>query len=434
MPVRTEKTSSDATSPLDPFAAWLREHTTALTGLDPDAPLDDLEPLRDIVGDARVVALGESSHFIEEFGLARRRLVRFLVERCGFGLLAFEYGFSEGFALDTWTRGEGVDGGLEEHLEAAIPIGLAEQLHELRRHNRTTRHPVRFAGVDIPAAGGSLLPSLTPLTGYLRDVDPDLLPLLEKAMATAGRFAGTSGALAAPAWSRLESTEQDALSADLARLLTRFRSLEPLYVERGGRYVYDVALRRLEGACAADYSFRAMAGLFAGTGLPADTSARDAYMAGSVLWHLAHAAPGTRMVLAAHNAHIQRTPVSFDGRLTGLPMGHYLHHALGDDYVALGITSSAGRTAEMRLDESARFGFVVDDMALEPPERGSVEGAFDAAGVGLGIAGFRSVPVDPAAGPDRVRIQASYLHTPVLEAFDGVLHVPWSTVVPSEGF
>lgn len=63
----------------------------------PDGPLDDLEVLREIVGDARVVAVGEGAHFVEEFSRARQRVLRFLAERCGFTVFAMEFGFSEAF-------------------------------------------------------------------------------------------------------------------------------------------------------------------------------------------------------------------------------------------------------------------------------------------------------------------------------------------------
>src|SRR5690606_30956421 len=106
-----------------PFAAWLREHVTPLDTIDPEAPLDDLEPLRELIGGARVVAVGENSHFIEEFAAMRRRILRFLVERCGFTVLAFEYGFSEGFALDAWAQGGGAEEDLGELLAGSIPVG-----------------------------------------------------------------------------------------------------------------------------------------------------------------------------------------------------------------------------------------------------------------------------------------------------------------------
>ncbi|TVL88623.1 erythromycin esterase family protein [Streptomyces sp. SAJ15] len=421
-----------ASSRHNPFADWLHGHAVPLTHLDPAAPLDDLEPLRDIIGNATVVAIGEHSHFIEEFALLRQRLLRFLVERCGFTALAFEYGFSEGFPLDAWAQGEGVDDDLSAHLAAAIPMGLHEPLRWIRQHNRTASPPVRFAGIDIPAAGGSLLPSLAPVADYVRHIDPETLPAVQTATRIAESFAGGSGAAAAPAWARLPAAEQDALSAILARLLIRFRSIEPLYVSRGNQHSYDIALRRLEGACHADYTFRAMADLFAGKGLTADTSARDLYMAESVLWHLERFEPGTRVVLAAHNAHIQKSPISFNGHLTTLPMGQHLHNMLGDEYFALGLTSTTGHTADMRRDENTRFGFTIDTTRLELPEPGSIEAAFADAELGLSIADLH--PARPEAqtrddaGPDRIRMQGAYLHTPVLKAFDGILNTPTSTV------
>ncbi|MGW6508320.1 erythromycin esterase family protein [Streptomyces niveus] len=353
-----------------PFTDWLRERAVPLTHLDPEALLDDLEPLRGIIGDARVVAIGEHSHFIEEFALLRRRILRFLVERCGFTVLAFEYGFSEGFPLDVWAGGEGTDEDLAVHLAQAIPIGLTEPLRWVRRHNHNTSPPVRFAGIDIPAAGGSLLPALAPVADYLRRVDPESVPAVETATRIAASFAGGSAAVAAPAWARL----------------------------------------------------------FAGNGLTADTSARDAYMARSVLWHLERLDPGTRIVLAAHNAHIQTTPISFDGHLTGLPMGQQLRRALGDDYFALGLTSIAGHTADMHRDETAPFGFTLVDTALEPPEPGSVEAAFADAALGLGIADLRTARTETPDHPDRIRLQGTYVRTPVIDAFDAVLTTPASTV------
>ncbi|MCC3317612.1 erythromycin esterase family protein [Nocardia africana] len=419
-----------------PLADWLRGHIVPVTHLDPDGPLDDLEPLREIIGAARVVAIGESSHFITEFQQMRQRLLRFLVERCGFTVLAFEYGFSEGILLDDWAQGAGTDDELAARLAGTIPIGVGEPLRWIRRYNGTAATPVRFAGIDIPAAGGSLLPALGPVADYLREVDPQTLPAVEKATRIAATFAGASAASAAPAWSRVPAAERDTLSAILARLLIRFRAVESMYVSRSDQRGYDVARHRLEAACHADYGFGAMADLFAGTGLTADTSARDSYMAESVLWQLRRSEPGTRIVLAAHNAHIQKEPVSFDGQnLAGFPMGHHLHRTLGDDYVALGLTSAAGQTADMLPDENAPFGFTVAATPLEPGEPGSIEAAFGQSGVGPGFADLRGArrAVRPEARPNRTRLQSAYLHVPVLDAFDGMLDTAISTVADLDG-
>ena len=227
------------------------------------------------------------------------------------------------------------------------------------------------------------------------------------------------------------------------RLRIRFRAVEPLHVARSDQHSYDRALWRLEGACHTDYHFRAMDDIFAGHGAPADASARELYMAGSVRWHLQHSDPEARVVLAAHNAHIQKTPVAYDGHLSAMPMGQHLARMLGDEYIAIGLTSTAGYTAAMHLDETTPFGFRVESVALEAPEPGSLEAAFVEAGLGLSLANLRRAPqaaanrpdrTSIAEVPDRIRMHGSYLHTPVLDAFDGVINVPKSTVAEDIGY
>lgn len=399
----------------DPFAAWLRAHGNVLTHLDPDAPLDDLEPLRTMLDGARVVALGENAHFIAEFACLRERLLRFLVQRLGFTVLAFEFGFSEGVDVDTWCRGG--PGSLDEASTVTVPAGMAEPAHWLRAHNRAAPRPVGFAGVDIPAAGGSLLPALAPVATYLGEVDEETVPLAERAIT-----------LAKESWDGKPDThERHELTALLTRLSIRLRSAAPLYVERSGKAPYELALRRVEAACQADYHVRAMGELYAGTAAVADTSARELFMAESVRWHLERADPNARMVLVAHNAHIQKMPISYSGRLTSFPMGQRLHDVLGEEYFALGLTSIGGNTARMRLDERAATGYVVDEAELDTPQAGSVEAGFAAARVEFGLAELRKTPT---ASPDRLRMQGDYLHTPVLDAFDGMLTVPRSSLVP----
>ncbi|HWO59615.1 MAG TPA: erythromycin esterase family protein, partial [Umezawaea sp.] len=284
---------------------------------------------------------------------------------------------------------------------------------------------VRFAGIDIPAAGGSALPALDPLADYLRSADPEVLPLLDVAREIAGRFGSTSMALAAPAWARIGVVEQDALSAALARLLVRFRSVEPLHVARVGQAAFDVAVHRLAGAVSTDYTFRAMAELYAGCGLPADTSAREVYLADSVRWHVDR---GARVVVAAHNAHVQRVPVSHNGFPSALPMGQHLATALGGDYYAIGFTSVGGETADMSLDDTAPFGFTVAPAPLAGPEPGSLEEAL--AGFGPVFADLRGAP----EGPVRFRMHGAYQHVAPRSAFDGVVCVPMSTVADDIGY
>jgi len=72
------------------FANQVGPGAYRLDGTDPGLPLDDLAPLRRIVGDARFVGLGEAVHTNGGYYRMKHRLFRFLVEEMGFRVFAFE--------------------------------------------------------------------------------------------------------------------------------------------------------------------------------------------------------------------------------------------------------------------------------------------------------------------------------------------------------
>src|SRR5262245_48308877 len=68
----------------------------------------DLEPLRAIVGDARIVALGEATHGSHEFFEFKRRAFEFLVSEAAFTDFAMETGFTDALTANAWVEhGEG---------------------------------------------------------------------------------------------------------------------------------------------------------------------------------------------------------------------------------------------------------------------------------------------------------------------------------------
>jgi erythromycin esterase len=413
-------------------ADWFRVHTVRLSRLDPAGDLDDLEPLGEIVRDARVVAIGESAHFVEEFSNIRRRVARFLAERCGFTVFAFEFSFAGARDLDRWLAGRDARA-LHEVSPSAADWGAGGLMRWLREHNRTSSDPLRFVGIDVPEAGGALRPVLEPLADYLRETDPESGPLVETALQISDSFlAGlSSGATAAPAWAQLETARQDALTAVLARLQLRLRAVRPLAVARTDAHRYEKAERMLAAACTVDYLFRAMNDLFSGTGTTADLSVRDIYMAETVRWHLEQSAPGTRVVLAAHNNHIQKTANEFAGAITALPMGQHLAGMLGEDYVAIAATHTAGHVPEMHPDATVPVGFTVADVDLAGPRPGSIEAGLIDAGLGesMTLTDLRRSPRDAQGKPllTDIRTQSASMHTPLPDAFDAVISVPTVT-------
>lgn len=419
------------TTPTVP-TAWTRQHTHPLTTLDVHADLDDLTPLADIVGDARVVAIGEGAHFVQEFSHVRQRVLRYLAERCGFTVFAFEYSFVAADPLNDWLHGRD-DRPLERAAPAAAGWGAADLMAWLREHNTTSPAPLRCVGVDLPEAGGALRPVLEPLAELLAVIDPASESLARRALSISDDFLTGlgSGAAAAPAWAELPTATQDELTALLSRLQLRLRAVGPLLTEPTRAGLVARAERLLAGARATDYMFGAMHDLYSGTGRIADASVRERYMAETLAWHLHEAGPEARIVVAAHNNHIQKTANVFDGRVTALPMGQHLVDLLGADYVSVAVTHTDRTVPEMVPDPSRPVGFRLQDTPAAEPAPGSIEHAL--AEVGLAgrptLTDLRRAPRDdrgesPLSG---IRTQSGTMRTDLAAAFDAVVSVPTVT-------
>ncbi|MFL5329811.1 MAG: alpha/beta fold hydrolase [Gemmataceae bacterium] len=73
--------------------AWLKSHTAPLRTINPtDEDFADLEPIGKAIGDSRIVFLSEQSHGDGATFHARTRLIKYLHQKCGFDVLAFESG------------------------------------------------------------------------------------------------------------------------------------------------------------------------------------------------------------------------------------------------------------------------------------------------------------------------------------------------------
>ena len=73
-----------------PRIAWLDEHIVPLISWEAGHGFADLEPLEAMIGDARIVGLGESTHGTCEHFQMKRRPVEYLVEQLEFTWLAVE--------------------------------------------------------------------------------------------------------------------------------------------------------------------------------------------------------------------------------------------------------------------------------------------------------------------------------------------------------
>ncbi|MGI5325278.1 erythromycin esterase family protein [Actinomadura nitritigenes] len=138
--------------------SWIAEEARPVAADPADAPLGDLEPLRDAARGARVVGLGAATRGARELFVLQHRVLRFLVEELGFRTLALEEDWTSGLRLDAYVRtGEGDPHALLS--DAWLPWRTAEVLDALLWIRRYNEHhpgdPVRVFGLNFTTVRAS---------------------------------------------------------------------------------------------------------------------------------------------------------------------------------------------------------------------------------------------------------------------------------------
>jgi erythromycin esterase len=96
------------------FLSWARRALHPLSTAS-SASQADLAPFRQVVGDARVVAVGEGLHGTAEGLSFRNRLFQYLVENLGFRVIAIESGITESRVVHDYVAGAPGDIGTVMH-------------------------------------------------------------------------------------------------------------------------------------------------------------------------------------------------------------------------------------------------------------------------------------------------------------------------------
>ncbi|MDN4615162.1 erythromycin esterase family protein [Leifsonia sp. F6_8S_P_1B] len=396
----TEQDSPDA------LTRWLRAHAARLSTLDPDAEDDtDLEPLLDIVGDARVVAIGESMHRAHEFLQLRHRVFRFLARRAGFTALVLESGFPEGAIVDGWLRDGGA--GVRGVLERGISYGFGrceeqlDQLARMREQRLRSGLPLRFSGMDLADSAASALTGVETALGLLDDLDPayaahahsTLLPLF--AYLPRDRSGIAQAAITIQAYLALPAAIRYELTARIGDLVARLRARRPEFRTLADPERVETALRAAEVAQATDAFLAAM------TAGPTRTwpgaNLRDATMADTVEWILRRE---PRVVIGAANGHVQKRPFLAPPFVPS-PMttvGEHLADRLGTDYVVIGSAFDGGEAWLHRPRPEDRPGHSTPFVQrMNPAAPSSLDGALSSASTEPYLVDLRGVDGEAAA-------------------------------------
>jgi erythromycin esterase-like protein len=131
---------------------WIRANAVRLNTVEAGHGFADMEPLRKIIGDARIVSLGEATHGTREFFQLKHRMLEFLATQMGFTIFSIEANMPEAYRLNGYVlNGTGDPAQLLRgmYFWTWNTEEVLDMIHWMRDFNASGRGRVQFTGFDM---------------------------------------------------------------------------------------------------------------------------------------------------------------------------------------------------------------------------------------------------------------------------------------------
>lgn len=291
-----------------------------LTTLNPEGDFSDLEPLKEILREKKIIGLGEATHGTSEFFSYKHRLIKYMVTELGYRTFVIEADFAGSEIMNDYiTNGVGtIDSAVR-----AMSVGIwhTQEFFDLvewmkaYNQDKSKEDQLRFYGCDIMVAwilGGKFRDGEIPMEKPFSDKAKEGLDLINKT-----------------GFQNL-SKEQLALMNYTAEELRNNKPTEtdPKILSLHKQYV-NLVLKMVE--------FKSESKLYLSDII------RDQYMAENCEW-IYNYEEGRKMIIWSHNAHIAKDILPLNR--TNLPMGGHLAKKFPSEYYALAFGFNSGAMRE----------------------------------------------------------------------------------------
>src|SRR5256885_7048065 len=411
-------------------AEFVRELAQPLSG----GP-DDYDALLKLIGNARIVLVGEASHGTHEFYFERAQITKRLITEKDFSVLAIEADWPDASRVHRYVRGASKDANAKEALAGfrrfptwmwrnTVVVEFVEWLREFNQHVDPKKAPAGFYGMDLY----SLHASIDAVLNYLDKTDPDAAARARLRYSCFDHFsrepqeygyAATVGAI--------ESCEPAVVAqlTDLQRQAVDFLSRDGAIAEEE-LFFAEPNARLVKNA---EEYYRSMF-----RGRASSWNLRDRHMVETIESLVAHL-NGSRQpkaIVWAHNSHLgdaRATEMSQHGEHN---VGQLIRERFGNEAVLIGFSTHHGS-----VTAASDWGAIAERKNVRPALRGSYEELFHETGlerfwIDLKNAGEKmpdalSGPrLERAIGviyrPESERL-SHYFHAQLPKQFDAIIHI-----------
>ncbi|MEO7501417.1 MAG: erythromycin esterase family protein, partial [Gemmatimonadaceae bacterium] len=347
-------------------------------------PLDGpahIDPLIEMIGEARFVLLGEATHGTSEFYTWRTEITRRLVTEKRFSFIAVEGDWPDCYRVNRYVKGG--DGESAEdvlHAFARWPTWMwanrevAQLVRWLRVHNERAldERKVGFFGLDVY----SLWESMDAVIQYLERVDPAAVAGARQAYSCFEPYNED-----AQEYARATALIPSSCQAEAVTALVALRSRADEYREKdpGSDDYFDAEQNALIAKNAELY-YRTMV-----RGGPTSWNVRDHHMTNTLDRLITDHGPKSKAIVWAHNTHIGDARFTDMARAGMVNVGQLLRQKHEQDGVVLvGFGTHKGNVIAAR-----KWGAPMEDMTVPEARAGSYEAAIHEARGENGLFLFR---------------------------------------------
>jgi erythromycin esterase-like protein len=326
---------------MDAVITTLAEAYAPLTGA-----REDYDPLMEMIGDARLVLLGEASHGTHEFYRERAQITKRLIAEKGFRAVAVEADWPDAYRVNRYVRGAGADASADEALGdfKRFPTWMwrnadvLDFVGWLKDHNDALGDQamkVGFYGLDLY----SMSASIEAVLAYLDEVDPEAARRARYRYSCFEDFGEDSQAYGYVASFGLSATCEDEAVSQLMEL--RRRAAE--YARRDGWVAAEEFFFAEQNARVVKNAERYYRSMFLGHTL--SWNLRDRHMAetlDALVAHLDQRGSRAKIVVWEHNSHLGDARATESGESGQLNVGQLVRERYGREAALVGFTTYTG--------------------------------------------------------------------------------------------
>jgi erythromycin esterase-like protein len=161
---------------------WLSGNAVVLKTVEAGKGFNDLKPLKKMIGDARIVSLGEATHGTREFFQLKHRMLEFLATEKGFTIFSIEANMPEAYRLNDYVlNGKGDPAQLIKgmYFWTWNTQEVLDMVLWMREFNKTHKARLQFTGFDMqtPTVAAGIV------SDFVTKADPEYAPILRQSLA-----------------------------------------------------------------------------------------------------------------------------------------------------------------------------------------------------------------------------------------------------------